>query len=38
MGAASDAIERALWQPQEIAFDALVERFGFRLSPAADRG
>jgi hypothetical protein len=38
MGPASDAIERALWRPQEIAFDALVERFGFRLSPAADRG
>jgi hypothetical protein len=38
MGTASDAIERALWQPQEVAFDALVERFGFRLSPAADRG
>jgi hypothetical protein len=38
MGTASDAIERALWRPKEVAFDALVERFGFRLSPATDRG
>jgi len=37
MGAASDAIERALWQPREVEFAALVERFGFRLSPAAGR-
>ncbi|HEY2561786.1 MAG TPA: DUF2946 family protein [Caldimonas sp.] len=37
MGAASDAVERGVWRPREIAFAALVERFGYRLSPAAER-
>jgi hypothetical protein len=37
MGAASDAIERGVWQPEEVAFEAIVERFAVRLSPAADR-
>jgi len=37
MGVASDAVERGVWRPQEIGFDALVERYGVRLSPAADR-
>jgi hypothetical protein len=38
VGVASDAIEHGAWSaPQEIAFDALVARFGIRLSPAADR-
>ncbi|HEX4233525.1 MAG TPA: DUF2946 family protein [Caldimonas sp.] len=37
MGAASDAVERGVWRPREIAFATLVERFGYRLSPAAER-
>jgi hypothetical protein len=37
MGAASEAVERGVWQPQEIGFEALVARFNYRLSPAADR-
>jgi DUF2946 family protein len=36
MGAASDAVERGVWRPQEARFAALVARFGYRLSPAAD--
>jgi hypothetical protein len=36
MGAAGDAIERAIWRTQEVAFEALVDRFAVRLSPAAD--
>ena len=28
MGAASDAVERGVWRPQEAAFETLVERFG----------
>ena len=35
MQVASDVVERGVWRPREIAFDALVERFGVRLSPAA---
>ena len=37
MAVAADAIERGVWRAQELAFEALVERFGIRLSPAADR-
>ena len=37
MGVAGDAVERAIWTPQQVRFDALVGRFGYRLSPAADR-
>ena len=37
MGVASDAVERGVWRPQEARFDALVARFGYRLSPAAER-
>ena len=36
MGVAGDAVERGAWRPQETAFAALVERFGYRLSPAND--
>ncbi|HTJ05920.1 MAG TPA: DUF2946 family protein [Caldimonas sp.] len=35
MQAASDVVERGSWRPREVAFDALVDRFGVRLSPAA---
>jgi hypothetical protein len=35
MEAAADAVERGAWKPVEARFDALVERFGVRLSPAA---
>ncbi len=35
MGVAGDAVERGAWQPQELALAALVERFGYCLSPAA---
>ena len=35
MGVASDAVERGAWHPQEAAFDSLVSRFAYRLSPAA---
>ncbi len=35
MGVAGDAVERGVWQPQETPFAALVERFAYRLSPAA---
>ena len=34
MESAADAVERGAWQPQQIGFDALVERFGYRLRPA----
>jgi DUF2946 family protein len=37
MEVASDAVERGVWAPQQARFAALVERFGYRLSPAADR-
>ena len=35
MGVASDSVERGAWRPQEAGFEALVARFGYRLSPAA---
>ena len=35
MGAASDAVERGVWQPLEVAFETLVERYGFLLSPVS---
>ncbi len=37
MNVASDAVERGLWKPQETAFEALVARFDYQLSPAAER-
>jgi len=37
VGVASELVERGVWRPQEIAFDALVERFAIRLSPASTR-
>ena len=33
MDAASDAVEAGLWQPREVRFAELPERFGFVLSP-----
>ena len=36
MGIAAEAVERGLWQPQEVRFDTLPGRFGYRLSPATD--
>jgi Protein of unknown function (DUF2946) len=36
METAADAVERGAWAPQEISFAALPQRFGYRLSPAAD--
>lgn len=37
MEIAADAVERGRWSPQEIAFADLAARYGFRLSPAAER-
>jgi hypothetical protein len=37
MGVAGEAVERGLWRPEETPFAALVTRFGYRLSPAAER-
>jgi hypothetical protein len=37
MGIAADAVERGTWRPEESTFAALVDRFGYRLSPAAAR-
>ena len=37
MNVASDLVERGVWKPQEARFAALVDRFGYRLSPAAER-
>jgi Protein of unknown function (DUF2946) len=37
MGLAAEAVEHGAWRPQDIAFDALVARFGYRLSPASER-
>jgi hypothetical protein len=34
MEAASVAVERGLWTPSDIDFDALVARFGYRLRPS----
>ncbi|WP_372529222.1 DUF2946 family protein [Piscinibacter sp.] len=35
METASRAVEGGIWQPVETAFDALPQRFGYRLHPAA---
>jgi hypothetical protein len=37
MNVAGDLVERGVWQPEDVRFDGLVERFAYRLSPAADR-
>ena len=37
MEVAADAVEHGVLQPVEVRFAALVERFGYRLSPAAVR-
>jgi hypothetical protein len=37
MGVAGDAIERGVWHVEESPFEALVERFAYRLSPASER-
>ena len=37
MSVASELVERGVWKPHEARFDALVDRFAYRLSPAADR-
>ena len=34
MEAASGAVERGAWRPAEVAFDALVKRYGYQLRPA----
>ena len=34
MEAASDAVEHGMWRPEEVHFEALVERFGVLLRPA----
>jgi hypothetical protein len=36
METAAEAVERGAWAPQEVASAALPQRFGYRLSPAAD--
>ena len=33
MGVAAEAVERGVWRPQDVAFEALVGRFGYRLEP-----
>ncbi|MEO7055441.1 MAG: DUF2946 family protein [Caldimonas sp.] len=35
MAIAADLVERGAWQPAEVRFNALVERFGYQLRPAA---
>ncbi len=35
MEAAAEAIERGIWSPRDARFEALVERFGYQLRPAA---
>jgi hypothetical protein len=35
IGQAAEAVERGLWQPQELPFAAMPGRFGYRLRPAA---
>ena len=37
MEAAADAVEVGAWSPAEIRFEALPERFGYRLKPAPQR-
>ncbi len=34
MNLAADAVEAALWSPAELRFEALPQRFGYRLRPA----
>ena len=34
MGLAADAVEAGLWQPADARFEALPQRFGYRLKPA----
>jgi len=34
---ASELVERGVWRPEDARFEALVERFAYRRSPAADR-
>jgi len=36
MGAAADAVEQGRWVPAEQAFEAMPQRFGYRLRPAKD--
>ena len=33
MDGAADAVQSGLWQPQEMAFDEMPERFGYELTP-----
>jgi hypothetical protein len=37
MNVASDLVERGVWKPADARFEALVESFAYRISPAADR-
>jgi hypothetical protein len=37
MNVASDLVERGVWKPTDARFEALVESFAYRISPAADR-
>jgi hypothetical protein len=37
MNVAGDLVERGVWKPEDARLEALVERFAYRLSPAADR-
>jgi len=37
MGIAAQAVESGLWRPQDVRFDELPRRFGYRLDPAASR-
>ncbi|CAG1017821.1 hypothetical protein BURC_02518 [Burkholderiaceae bacterium] len=37
MGIAAQAVESGLWTPNEVRFDELPARFGYRLDPAAPR-
>ena len=34
MGLAAEAVEAGLWQPADARFEALAQRFGYRLKPA----
>jgi hypothetical protein len=38
MGPAADAVERGLWAPRALPFEAMPGRFGYRLKPAARQG
>ena len=37
MNVAGYLVERGVWKPEDARLEALVERFAYRLSPAADR-